>query len=85
MAVTVMDVCKIFWAIFLPPLAVFLERGCGCSVCLNICLTLLGWLPGQIHAFCVILHCMEDEPAPQAPANPNPAPAPAAAAQPPRA
>lgn len=73
MAVTCMDICKVFWAIFLPPLAVFLEKGCGSAFVLNILLTLLGWLPGQIHAFCVILHCIEDD-SPSAPANPNPAP-----------
>jgi uncharacterized membrane protein YqaE (UPF0057 family) len=80
MTVTIMDVCKIFWAIFLPPLAVFLEKGCGSALVLNIILTLLGWLPGQIHAFCVILHCIEDDTVPQAPDNPNPAPPPAAPA-----
>jgi uncharacterized membrane protein YqaE (UPF0057 family) len=78
-----MDVCKIFWAIFLPPLAVFLEKGCGSAVFLNIILTLLGWLPGQIHAFCVILHCMDDDKdCPSAPDNPNPAPPPAASPAP---
>lgn len=61
MAVTCMDCCKIFWAIFFPPLAVLLEKGCGCTLCINICLTILGWIPGQIHAFCVICHCCEDK------------------------
>lgn len=58
MAITCMDCCKVFWAIFFPPLAVCLHRGCcTCSVLINICLTLLGWIPGIVHAFCVISDC----------------------------
>ncbi|TKA29495.1 hypothetical protein B0A50_03508 [Salinomyces thailandicus] len=38
-------------AIFLPPVAVFIIAGCGADVLVNICLTLLGYLPGHIHAF----------------------------------
>lgn len=53
-----MDCCKVFWAIFFPPLAVCLHRGCcTCSVLINICLTILGWIPGVVHAFCVISDC----------------------------
>ena len=36
------DICKIIFAIILPPLGVFLEVGCGASLCINICLTILG-------------------------------------------
>jgi uncharacterized membrane protein YqaE (UPF0057 family) len=54
-----MDCCKVFWAIFLPPLAVFLETGCNCDLLINICLTILGWIPGVIHAFCIICRCIE--------------------------
>ena len=58
MAITLMDCCKVFWAIFFPPLAVCLHRGCcTCSVLINICLTILGWIPGVVHAFCVISDC----------------------------
>lgn len=58
MAITIMDCCKVFWAIFFPPLAVCLHRGCcTCSVLINICLTILGWIPGIVHAFCVISDC----------------------------
>ncbi|MCJ1229544.1 hypothetical protein MMC12_006211 [Toensbergia leucococca] len=34
-----------------PPLAVFLIAGCGADFLVNICLTLLGFIPGHIHAF----------------------------------
>jgi uncharacterized membrane protein YqaE (UPF0057 family) len=36
------DICKIILAIILPPLGVFLERGCGADVLINILLTILG-------------------------------------------
>lgn len=48
------DLCGILKAIlafFLPPLAVFLDRGCNMDLLINILLTLLGWLPGVIHAW----------------------------------
>lgn len=37
--------------IFLPPVGVFLIAGCGADILINICLTLLGFFPGHIHAF----------------------------------
>ncbi len=42
-------------AIFLPPVAVFLKKGVGASLLINIILTLLFWLPGFIHALLVVL------------------------------
>ena len=47
------DICKIILAIVLPPLGVFLERGCGADLLINICLTILGYIPGIIHALYV--------------------------------
>ncbi|KAF8969965.1 hypothetical protein BDZ97DRAFT_1915067 [Flammula alnicola] len=49
MAFTASDICKIILAIFLPPLGVFLERGCGADFFINILLTILGYIPGIIH------------------------------------
>ncbi|KAK8100040.1 putative RIC1 protein [Apiospora kogelbergensis] len=37
--------------IFFPPLGVFLVAGCGADVLVNICLTILGVIPGHVHAF----------------------------------
>ncbi|KIV92623.1 hypothetical protein PV10_03897 [Exophiala mesophila] len=37
--------------ILLPPVGVFLVAGCGADLFVNICLTVLGYLPGHIHAF----------------------------------
>ena len=42
-------------AIILPPLATFLKKGAGMDLVINIVLTLLGYLPGIIHALWLIL------------------------------
>ncbi|KAJ5659674.1 plasma membrane proteolipid 3 [Penicillium longicatenatum] len=47
--------CTILLAFFLPPLAILLNNGCGASVLINICLLFLGWFPGVIHAYYVLL------------------------------
>jgi uncharacterized membrane protein YqaE (UPF0057 family) len=39
--------------ILLPPLAVYLTHGAGQDLLINILLTIIGWLPGVIHAFIV--------------------------------
>jgi uncharacterized membrane protein YqaE (UPF0057 family) len=49
------DICKIILAIVLPPLGVFLERGCNADFFINILLTILGYIPGIIHALYVDL------------------------------
>ncbi|KAK0636696.1 hypothetical protein B0T17DRAFT_483838 [Bombardia bombarda] len=48
------DVFLYFLAIFLPPLAVFFKRGCVADTWINIGLSILGWLPGVIHAWYII-------------------------------
>jgi uncharacterized membrane protein YqaE (UPF0057 family) len=48
------DFIRILLAILLPPLGVFLEVGLGFHFWLNIVLTLLGYLPGIIHAVWII-------------------------------
>ncbi|RKO88304.1 hypothetical protein BDK51DRAFT_18757, partial [Blyttiomyces helicus] len=37
-----------------PPLGVLLNQGCSFDLLINILLTLLGWIPGVIHAFYII-------------------------------
>jgi len=49
-----MDLIKIIFAILLPPLGVFLEVGLGKQFWINIILTLLGYIPGIVHAVWVI-------------------------------
>lgn len=49
-----MDLIRIIVAILLPPLGVFLQVGIGGHFWLNILLTLLGYIPGIVHAVWVI-------------------------------
>jgi uncharacterized membrane protein YqaE (UPF0057 family) len=49
-----MDLLRIILAIILPPLGVFLQVGFGLQFWINIVLTLLGYIPGIIHAVWVI-------------------------------
>ncbi|CCR40683.1 hypothetical protein SA63_0030 [Salmonella enterica subsp. enterica serovar Agona str. 63.H.87] len=44
---------RIVFTIILPPLGVLLGKGFGWAFILNILLTLLGYIPGLIHAFWV--------------------------------
>lgn len=53
--ITAADPIKVICAILLPPLGVFLEVGLKGHFWLNILLTLLGYIPGIIHALYVIL------------------------------
>jgi len=48
------DVCLYLLAVFLPPLAVFLDTGCSADFLINILLSILGWIPGVIHAWWII-------------------------------
>jgi uncharacterized membrane protein YqaE (UPF0057 family) len=50
-----MDIIRLLCAIFLPPLGVFLQVGLGIDFWINVLLTLLGYVPGIIHAVWVIL------------------------------
>ena len=49
-----MDVIRIICAILLPPLGVFLQVGFSGQLWLNILLTLLGYIPGIVHAVWII-------------------------------
>tara|TARA_Y100000815_G_scaffold38439_1_gene31744 strand:+ start:17031 stop:17219 length:189 start_codon:yes stop_codon:yes gene_type:complete len=49
-----MDLVRIIFAILLPPLGVFLQVGIGAQFWLNILLTLLGYIPGIVHAVWII-------------------------------
>lgn len=55
MAFTATDPIKIIFAILLPPVGVFMEVGLKGHFWLNILLTLLGFIPGIIHALYVII------------------------------
>ncbi|KIH75578.1 Uncharacterized membrane protein YqaE, homolog of Blt101, UPF0057 family [Geoalkalibacter ferrihydriticus] len=49
-----MDLVRVLIAVLLPPLAVFLQVGIGKHFWLNIVLTLLGYVPGLVHAVWII-------------------------------
>ena len=41
-------------AIFVPPIGVLMHNGCGKDFIINVLLTILGYIPGIIHAIYVI-------------------------------
>jgi uncharacterized membrane protein YqaE (UPF0057 family) len=49
-----MDFVRIVLAIILPPLGVFMQVGLGKHFWLNILLTILGYIPGIVHAVYII-------------------------------
>lgn len=48
------DILRLLFAIFLPPVGVFLQVGFGTQFWINILLTLLGYIPGIVHAVWII-------------------------------
>ncbi|AHY47462.1 hypothetical protein RradSPS_2179 [Rubrobacter radiotolerans] len=49
-----MNVIRVIAAILLPPLGVFLTVGIGIQFWINILLTILGFVPGIVHAIWII-------------------------------
>jgi len=49
------DVIAVLLAILLPPLGVFLQEKLGTHFWINLVLTLLGYVPGIIHAVWIII------------------------------
>lgn len=49
-----LDFLRILLSIVIPPLGVFLQVGIGFHFWLNILLTLLGYIPGLVHAVWII-------------------------------
>lgn len=50
-----MDLIRIIFSILIPPLGVFLQVGIGLQFWINILLTILGYIPGVIHAIYIIV------------------------------
>ena len=48
------DGCRIIASLIIPPLGVFLQVGLRPAFWLNILLTLLGYIPGLVHAIYII-------------------------------
>ncbi|KAF8601863.1 UPF0057-domain-containing protein [Ceratobasidium sp. AG-I] len=55
------DIILILVTILFPPAAVAIMNGCSCDLLINIALTVLGYIPGHIHAFYLIWRRMEAE------------------------
>jgi len=49
-----MDLIRIILSAIIPPLGVFLHEGLGKHFWLNILLTILGYVPGLVHAVYII-------------------------------
>jgi uncharacterized membrane protein YqaE (UPF0057 family) len=49
-----MDCLRVVLSVIIPPLGVFFKVGFGLHFWLNIVLTLLGYIPGLVHAIWVI-------------------------------
>lgn len=49
-----MDLLRIVLAVILPPLGVFFQVGLGVQFWINVLLTLLGYIPGIVHAVWII-------------------------------
>ncbi len=49
-----MDIIRLIFSLLLPPLGVFLQVGIGAQFWLNILLTILGYIPGVVHAAYII-------------------------------
>lgn len=48
------DLIRVLLSIVIPPLGVFLQEGIGTQFWVNIILTLLGYVPGLVHAVWII-------------------------------
>lgn len=49
-----MKIIQVAASILVPPLGVFLVTGISSALFINILLTLLGWIPGVIHALWIL-------------------------------
>ena len=55
-----MKVVQVILAFLLPPLAVALRERLGVQFWINLALTLIGWVPGVIHALYIVLRSESD-------------------------
>ena len=48
------DLLQVLISVLLPPLGVFFQEGIGTQFWINVLLTLMGYLPGLVHAIWII-------------------------------
>lgn len=58
-----MDLLRIILSVLLPPLGVFLQVGLTAQFWINVLLTLLGYIPGLVHAIYIIAKTDDHRPA----------------------
>lgn len=56
-----MKLARLLLGVLVPPVGVFLTYGLSATLVINILLTLLGWVPGSIHAVWAIAKQSEKE------------------------
>jgi len=56
-----MKLVRLLLGVLVPPVGVFLTYGLSATLVINILLTLLGWVPGSIHAVWAIAKQAERE------------------------
>jgi len=56
-----MDLVRIILSIILPPVGVFLQVGLSRQFWINIILTILGYIPGIVHAVWIIARTPENQ------------------------
>ncbi len=54
MASSTADLLRVLISIAIPPLGVFLQEGIGKHFWINLILTLLGYIPGLVHAIWIL-------------------------------
>ncbi len=57
-----MNILRIILAILLPPIGVLLTTGLSLQLLLNILLTILGYIPGIVHAVWIIAKADQPQP-----------------------
>ncbi|BGP35027.1 hypothetical protein JCM10296v2_006857 [Rhodotorula toruloides] len=55
------DILIILVAILFPPAAAAILTGCSCDLLINLLLTLLGYIPGHLHAFYLLYKRIKSE------------------------
>jgi uncharacterized membrane protein YqaE (UPF0057 family) len=53
-AVVMADAIRVILSVIIPPVGVFFQVGIGLHFWLNILLTILGYIPGLVHAIWII-------------------------------
>jgi len=48
------DLIRVIFSVIIPPLGVFFQEGFGKHFWLNILLTILGYIPGLVHAVWIL-------------------------------